>query len=47
MSVNATVWQNDELAGKFLSGVRGAIPFAAEHMRIMLDVLIAHRDGTR
>jgi SAM-dependent methyltransferase len=41
---NDKAWQDDELVGKYLSGVRGAIPLAAEQFSVMLR-LLATTDG--
>lgn len=34
-----TIWQSSDVAKNFLNGIRGAIPFAAEQLDIMLRVL--------
>ena len=34
-----TIWQSSDVANKFLTGIRGAIPFAEEQLDIMLRVL--------
>ena len=34
-----TIWQSSDVANKFLKGIRGAIPFAAEQLDIMLRVI--------
>jgi tRNA (cmo5U34)-methyltransferase len=37
--INYEVWKDKELAGKFLTGVRGAIPFANEQIEIMNKII--------
>ena len=39
MEVNDTIWQGDDLAKEYLSGVRGAIPMAQEQMNMMLRLI--------
>lgn len=39
MPMNSDVWKNEELSKKFLNSVRGAIPFAAEQIQVMLRIL--------
>ena len=38
-----TIWQTDELARKYLEGVRGAIPLADEQVDVMLRLLLASK----
>lgn len=43
-----TVWQTAEVAGRFLSGVRGSLPLADEQIDVMLRVIAkAHPGGVR
>lgn len=37
--MNSTVWQSDELAKKWLAGVRGAIPLQAERLGVTVRLL--------
>lgn len=41
MVINDTIWQNDDIAQHYLTGVRGAIPLAAEQLDVMLRVVHA------
>jgi tRNA (cmo5U34)-methyltransferase len=40
-SRNDTIWQTEELARKYLDGVRGAIPLADEQVDVMMRLLLA------
>ncbi len=39
MEVNDSIWQEEELAERYLNGVRGAIPMAQEQMNMMLRLI--------
>jgi SAM-dependent methyltransferase len=39
MAMDDTVWRSAELVGRYLGGVRGAIPLAAEQIAVMLRLL--------
>ena len=39
MNTDARVWQEAAVAGHFLTGVRGALPFAVGQMEVMLRVV--------
>jgi tRNA (cmo5U34)-methyltransferase len=41
MAKNAQLWETQEIADKYLSGVRGAIPLAAEQTEVMLRLIKA------
>ncbi|HEX2623026.1 MAG TPA: class I SAM-dependent methyltransferase [Phototrophicaceae bacterium] len=43
MARNDTVWHSAEVAQRFLSGVRGSIPLAAEQIDVMLRVIAKAR----
>ena len=43
--INDTVWKSDALVAKYLDGVRGAIPLAAEQLDIMLRLLATREAG--
>ena len=43
MAVEVNVWQGAELSKRYLEGVRGAIPLAAEQIEVMLRVIQAGR----
>ena len=43
MTRKDTVWQDKDLVASFLSGVRGAIPLAAEQIDIILRMIAGFR----
>jgi ubiquinone/menaquinone biosynthesis C-methylase UbiE len=43
--INDTVWKSESLVTKFLQGVRGAIPMAAEQLDMMLRLLATREEG--
>ncbi len=41
MAINDTIWQNKDVVQHYLTGVRGAIPLAAEQLDVMLRLVHA------
>ena len=41
------VWQDPALVAKFVSGVRGGLPYAADQLAIMLRVVAASEQPVR
>lgn len=39
MAIDYLVWESDEVIKKYLSGLRGAVPFAKEQIKIILDLI--------